>query len=188
VVLGFLDGYRRLLERQVNANIVHGQVEAQDVLDGHRVDRRIVLLTEQLHHILFLVLLLDELLTDRVGRILFAIIGVNVLELFVIVDEEVANDDIDNLGTYEELVRVLVQIKVVMQRVGRLDAPIEILFLLVDRHLLVLCPRCRVLPLVATMVLERGEQLREIFDFTALFALPPRNADLDHISALVQVE
>jgi hypothetical protein len=77
---------------------------------------------------------------NRVGRVLFAIVNVNVLELFVIAEEEVANDDIDDLDTYEEFVRVLVQIKVVMQRVGRLDAPIEILFFLVDRHPLVLCP------------------------------------------------
>jgi hypothetical protein len=45
-----------------------------------------------------------------------------------------------------------------------------------------------VLPLVVTTVLERGEQLREIFDVAALFALLPRDADLDHISALVQTE
>jgi len=100
-VLGFLDGYRRLSERQANANVVHGQVEAQNVFDGHLVDGRIVLLTEQFHCILFLVLLLDELLVDCVGQVLFAIIGVNVLELFVIAKEEVANDDIDNLDTNE---------------------------------------------------------------------------------------
>jgi len=100
-VLGFLDGCRRLSERQADANVVHGQVEAQDVFDGHYVDRRIVLLTKQFHRILFLVLLLDELLVDCVGRVLFAIIGVNVLELFIIAKEEVANDDIDDLDTYE---------------------------------------------------------------------------------------
>ncbi len=159
-----------------------------DFLDGHRVDGRIVLLAEQLHHILFLVLLLDELLADRVGRVLFAIVSINVLELFIIAKEEVTNDDIDDLGTNEELIRVLVQIKVVMQRVGRLDAPIEILFLLVDRHPLVLRPRCCVLPFVVTTVLEQGEWLREIFDVVALFAFPPRDVDLDHMSALVQAE
>jgi hypothetical protein len=41
---------------------------------------------------------------------------------------------------------------------------------------------------MVTTVLERGERLREIFDVIALFALPPRDADLDDISALVQVE
>jgi len=45
-----------------------------------------------------------------------------------------------------------------------------------------------VLPLVVTTLLERGERLREIFDVVALFALPPRDADLDHISTLVQAE
>jgi len=45
---------------------------------------------------------------------LFAIVGVDVFEMFVIAEEEVTNDDIDDLGTNEELVRVLVQIKVVM--------------------------------------------------------------------------
>jgi hypothetical protein len=139
-VLGFLDGCHHLLEQQADADVVHGQVEAQDVLDCHRVDKRIVLLAEQLHHIIFLVLLLDEFLADRVGRVLFAIIGVNVLKLFIIAEEEVANDDIDNLSTDEEFIRVLVHIKVVMQRVDRLDAPIEILFLLVNRHPLVLRP------------------------------------------------
>jgi hypothetical protein len=76
--------------------------------------------------------------------------------MFFIAEEEVANDDIDDLGTDEELVSVLVQIKVVMQRVGRLDAPIEILLLLVDRHPLVLRPRRCMLPLVVTTVLEWG--------------------------------
>jgi hypothetical protein len=44
------------------------------------------------------------------------------------------------------------------------------------------------LPLVVTTVLERGERFREIFDVAALFALSPRDANLDHISALVQAE
>jgi hypothetical protein len=180
VILGFLDGCCHLSERQADAYVIHGQVEAHDVLDGHRV--------EQLHRILFLVLLLNELLADHVGWILFAIVGVNVLKLFIIAEEEVANDDIDNFDTDEELVRVLVQIKVVMQCVGHLDAPIEILFLLVDRHPLVIYPRCRVLPLVVTTVLERGERLREIFDVATLFAFLPCDADFDHISALVQAE
>ncbi len=125
---------------------------------------------------------------DCVGRVLFTIVDVNVLELFVIAKEKVANDDIDNLGTDEELVHVLVQIKVVMQRVGHLDAFIEILFFLVDRHPLVLRPRHDVLPLVVTMVLEWGERFCEIFDVATLFALPPHDADLDHISTLVQAE
>ncbi len=75
-----------------------------------------------------------------------------------------------------------------MERVGHLDAPIEILFLLVNRHPLVLRPRCCMLPLVVIMVLEWGERLHEIFDVTALFALSPRDVDLDHISTLVQAE
>jgi hypothetical protein len=150
----------------------------QDVLDGHRVDGRIVLLAEQFHRILFLILLFDELLADSVSRVLFAIIGVNVLELFVLAEEEVANDDIDDFSIDEELVHVLVQIKVVMQHVGRLDVPIEILFLLVDRHPPVLRPQCRVLPLVVTMVLERGEWLREIFNVAALLRFWPATLTL----------
>jgi len=59
-------------------------------------------------------LLLDELFADYIGWVLFVIVGVNVLELFVIAEEEVANDDIDDFGTDEKLVCVLVQIKVVM--------------------------------------------------------------------------
>ncbi len=99
-------------KRQADADVVHGQVKAQDVLDGHRVHGRIILLAEQLHRILFLILLLDELLADNIGQVLFAIVGVNVLELFIIAEEEVTNDDINDLGTNEELVHVLVQIKV----------------------------------------------------------------------------
>jgi hypothetical protein len=45
-----------------------------------------------------------------------------------------------------------------------------------------------VLPLVVTTILERGEQFREIFDVVTLFALPPHDTDLDHISALVQAK
>ncbi len=75
-----------------------------------------------------------------------------------------------------------------MQCVRRLDAPIEILFFLVDRHPLVLRPRRRVLPLVVTMVLERGERICEILDVVALFMLLPRDVDLDHILTLVQAK
>jgi hypothetical protein len=50
--------------------------------------------------------LLNELLTNHVDRVLFTIININVLELFVIAEEEVANDDIDDLSTDEEFVRV----------------------------------------------------------------------------------
>jgi len=45
-----------------------------------------------------------------------------------------------------------------------------------------------VLPFVVTKVLERGGRLPEIFDVVALLTLLPRDADLDHISALVQAE
>jgi len=72
--------------------------------------------------------------------------------LLIIAEEEVANDDIDDLGTDEKLVRVLAQIKMVMQRVGHLDAPIEILFLLVNQHPLVFHPQRCVLPLVVITV------------------------------------
>ncbi len=41
---------------------------------------------------------------------------------------------------------------------------------------------------MVTTVLERGERLREIFDVVALFAFPPHDANLDHISALVQAK
>jgi len=82
-------------------------VEAQDVLDDHRVDGRIVLLAEHFHRILFLILLLDELLTDHVGRVLFAIVNVNVFELFIIAEEKVANDDINDFSTDEKLEGVL---------------------------------------------------------------------------------
>ncbi len=124
---------------------------------------------------------------DRIGQVLFAIVD-QTFELFVIAKEKVTNDDSHNLNTNEELVCVLVQIKVMMQCVGRLNAPIEILFLLVDQHPLVLRPRCHMMPLVVTTILEWGKQLREIFDVAALFALPPRDTDLDHISVLVQAE
>jgi hypothetical protein len=43
-------------------------------------------------------LLLDELFADCVSRVLFTIVGVNVLELFSIAEEEVTNADIDDLG------------------------------------------------------------------------------------------
>jgi hypothetical protein len=41
---------------------------------------------------------------------------------------------------------------------------------------------------MVTTVLEQGEQLCEIFDVVALFAFPPRDANLDHISAPVQAK
>ena len=131
-ILCFLDGFRRLPERHADADVVHRQGELQDVVYGHRVDRRVVLLAKQLHRIFLLVLLLNELLAGCVSRILLAVIVINVFELLVIAKEEVANDALDDLGTDEELVCILVHIKMVMQRVGCLDAPTEMLFLLVD--------------------------------------------------------
>jgi hypothetical protein len=96
-VLGFLDGYRRLPERQANAYVVHGQVETKVVLDGHGVDGRIVLLAEQLHYILLLILFLDELLAGCVHRVLLVVV-VNVFELLIVAEEEIVNNDLHNLG------------------------------------------------------------------------------------------
>jgi hypothetical protein len=95
-ILGFLNGCRRLPERQVNADIVHGQVETKAVLDGHGVNERIVLLTKQLHCILLLILFLDELLAGRVRRVLLVVI--NVLKLFIVAKEEIANNDLHDLS------------------------------------------------------------------------------------------
>ncbi len=96
-VLGFLDGCRRLPERQANADVVHGQVETKAVLDGHSVKERIVLLIEQLHCILLLVLLLDELLAGCIRQVLLVIV-VNVLELLIVAEEEIANNDLHDLS------------------------------------------------------------------------------------------
>ncbi len=96
-ILGFLDGCRRMPERQANADVVHGQVETKAVLDGHSVDERIGLLIEQLHYILLLILFLDELLAGHVRWVLFVVV-VNVLELLIVAEEEIANNDLHDLG------------------------------------------------------------------------------------------
>jgi len=96
-ILGFLDGCRRLPKRQANVDVVHGQVETKAVLDGHSVDERIVLLAKQLHCILLFIMFLDELLASRVRRVLLVIV-VNVLELLIVAEEEIANNDLHDLG------------------------------------------------------------------------------------------
>ncbi len=96
-ILGFLDGCRHLPERQANVDVVHGQVEMKAILDGHDVDERIVLLAEQLHCILLLILFLDELLASRVRRVLLVVI-VNVLEVLIVAEEEITNNDLHDLG------------------------------------------------------------------------------------------
>jgi hypothetical protein len=84
--------------------------------------------------------LFDEFLASCVGRVLLAVIVNNVLELLIVTEAEFANDDLDDIGPNGELVCVLVKIKVVVECVGRLDAPIEVVFLVVDRQRLVLDP------------------------------------------------
>jgi hypothetical protein len=84
--------------------------------------------------------LLDEFLASRVGQVLFVVVVGNVFELLIVAEEEFTNDDLDNIGTDGELVCVLVKIKVVVECVGCLDAPIEVVFLVVDRQRLVLDP------------------------------------------------
>jgi len=49
-------------------------------------------------------------------------------------------------------------------------------------------PRGRVLPLVVTLVLVGSERLREVLNVAALFALSPRDTDLDDVTALVHTE
>jgi hypothetical protein len=44
------------------------------------------------------------------------------------------------------------------------------------------------LPLVVTLVLVGSERLREVLNVDALLALPPRDADLDDVMALVHTE
>jgi len=75
-----------------------------------------------------------------------------------------------------------------VQRVGLLDALVEVIFLLLARQCLVCNPRGRMLPLVVTLVLVGSEQLREVLNVAALLALPPRDADLDDVMALVHTE
>ncbi len=75
-----------------------------------------------------------------------------------------------------------------VQRVGLLNALVEIVLLLLARQCLVCNPRGRVLPLVVTLVLVGSERLREVLNVAMLLALPPRNADLDDVTALVHTE
>jgi hypothetical protein len=84
--------------------------------------------------------LLDEFLASRASRVLLTVVVGNVFELLIVAEEEFANDDLDDISTDGELICVLVKIKVVVERVGHLDAPIEVVFLVVDRQRLVLDP------------------------------------------------
>jgi hypothetical protein len=75
-----------------------------------------------------------------------------------------------------------------VQRVGLLDALVEVVLLLFARQCLVCNPRSRVLPLGVTLVLVGSERLCEVLNVVTLLALPPRNADLDDVTALVHRE
>ncbi len=75
-----------------------------------------------------------------------------------------------------------------VQRVGLLDAFVEVVLLLFARQCLVCNPRGYVLPLVVTLVLVSGERLREVLNVVTLLALPPRDANLNDVTALVHTE
>ncbi len=76
----------------------------------------------------------------------------------------------------------------IVQRVGLLDALVEVVLLLLARQCLVCNPRGRVLPLVVTLVLVGSERLREVLNVDALLALPPHNVDLNNVTALVHTK
>ncbi len=99
-ILGLLDGLRHLPKRHADADKVHSELELQDVLDRHRVDDLATRLREQLHHILLLVLLIDELLADPVSHVLLVLIilaVVNVIKLLIIAKEQVVDNHFDNI-------------------------------------------------------------------------------------------
>ncbi len=103
MILGLLDGLCRLLKRHADADVVDCELEPQDVFDHHSVDDFIFLLREQLHRVLLLVLLFDELIANRVNHILLALIVINVVGLVVIAKEKVVNNSFDNFETDDEL-------------------------------------------------------------------------------------
>ncbi len=79
-------------------------------------------------------------------------------------------------------------IKMMVQRVGLLDALVEVILLLLARQCLVCNPRGRMLPLVVILVLVGSEWLREVLNVVALLALPPHDTDLDDVTTLVHTE
>ncbi len=55
-------------------------------------------LTKQLHYILFLIMFLDELLASLIRWVLLVVVVDNVLELLIVAEEEIANNDLHDLG------------------------------------------------------------------------------------------
>jgi hypothetical protein len=144
-----------------------------------------------LHGVLLLLLLLDELLANPICDVLLVLIVlaiVNVVELLIIAKEQVANNRFDDIGTNGELKRVNIQVEVMVEHVGELDAPNKILLLLINRQALIFHPRRHVLPLMMVAVLEWNERLHEVLDVVALLALTARHPDLNDVAAFVQAE
>ncbi|CAM6067840.1 unnamed protein product [Sphagnum tenellum] len=94
----------------------------------------------------------------------------NQVELFIIAEENIANDCVDNVNRNDEFNRVCDQVHVLVQSVDAFHLALEVLCFVLVRQRLAGGPRLGVLFQMATIV-EGSERLREIFDGQGRFSL-----------------
>ncbi len=98
----------------------------------------VLILDEQFEGVGLLLGLLSGLLGDCAGHVVVTIaVVVGVGQYFVVAEEQVANDRIDDAGTDVKHQLVVLHGHVPMQRIGRLDLAREVLFLVSFRQVLV---------------------------------------------------
>ncbi len=100
MVLGVLDGSRCLPERHADRNVVHRELKPHAIWDDNLVPIRVVLIfDDQFEGVGLLLGLLGNLLGNCVGHVVVIIaFAIGVSQYLVVVEEQVANDHIDDAG------------------------------------------------------------------------------------------
>jgi hypothetical protein len=120
------------------------------------------LFDEQLHDINLLLGLLGGPLCDRFNRHSVIVTVVIIEQLFVIAEENIANDRVNNVSRDDEFDQVRDQIHVLVQSVDALHLALEVFLFVMVRQRMVGDPQLDML-LQMAMIVERNEWLREIF-------------------------
>ncbi|CAK9215083.1 unnamed protein product [Sphagnum troendelagicum] len=150
--------------------MVHSQFKMHDILDCDLVRRLIELFDKQIHGVDLLLGFLGGPFHNCLNR-RNVIVNVAIIEqLFIIAEENIANDCVDNVNRNDEFNRVCDQVHVLVQSVDAFHLALEVLCFVLVRQRLAGGPRLGVLFQMATIV-EGSERLREIFDGQGRFSL-----------------
>lgn len=159
-----------------------------DVLDCDLVRRFVRLFDEQLHGVDLLLGLLGSPLRNHLSYCSVIVIVTIIEQLFVIAEENITNDRVDNVNRDDEFDRIHGQIHVLVQSVDALHLVLEVFLFFLVKQRLVGGPQLGML-LQMAMIVEGCERLCEIFDGRGYLSFAARTtANLHIVSAFVDAK